>query len=312
MELIRQGCTLIIDAVDELSDPTAQIAMRLERLLHLQVGACAYFTGSTEQGFESHTDQVDIFVLQLAGSKRWRIHEPTRELPLLRDVAFAPQSPEKLVLDQVLSTGDVLYLPRGWWHSAETTEPPALHISLGIAPACGVDLLEWVAEQLLRCTTFRRDLPINGSAEEQAMYMAGLLEAITGVWNDDLLREFVRYRDLQARARQRFGLPTSATATATASTLPTDDDFLVHFAAPRAYVEVDADAVRLHADGRRWTFRESVAGLLEILVAGETPHIREIYDRYVGTICRADIRILLEDLQAAGLVYCTPVGDAQP
>jgi hypothetical protein len=131
--------------------------------------------------------------------------------------------------------------------------------------------------------------------------MEALLQAITKVWNGDLLRAFVRYRDLQARARQRFGLPSSATA----EILPPDDDFVVCFAAPRASVEVDAGAVYLYADGRRWTFDESIAELLSVLVAGEPVHVQELYARF-DAFEPQDVRLLLADLRAAGLVYSRP------
>src|SRR3712207_7263645 len=52
--------------------------------------------------------------------KRWRVYQPTREAPLLRDLDSAAVPPDTLVLDQVMTPGDVLYFPRGWWHSVET------------------------------------------------------------------------------------------------------------------------------------------------------------------------------------------------
>ncbi|MGI5214710.1 cupin domain-containing protein [Plantactinospora sp. CA-290183] len=301
-DLVRQGATLIVDAVDELSDPLQRVAADLERLLRSQVGACAYFSGTTEPAFAAHIDQVDTFVLQLHGAKRWRIYEPTREAPLLRDVVVRARPPEKVIIDEVMRPGDLLYFPRGWWHSVETTEPPAMHVTLGVAPACGTDLLEWMTEQLLGDTSFRRDIPILGSPEEQAAYMDGLLGTITKIWNPDLLRSFLQYRDLQARARQRFGFPAAATP----AILPAGDDVLVRFAAPRASIESAPGAVRLHADGRRWVFDDAVTGLLQDLLSGDALSIGELSGRHDGTLDREDLRILLEDLHAAGLLHWVP------
>lgn len=185
---VRQGATLILDSVDELWEPLQEVAMGLERRLRLQVGACAYVSGTTEPAFDSHTDQVDTFVLQIHGAKRWRIYEPTREAPLLRDMVVPSAPPEKILIDEVLYPGDVLYFPRGWWHSVETVEPPAMHVTLGVASATGTDLLEWVADQMLGDLAFRRDMPILGGGEEQSAYMDDLLQTITKMWNADLLR----------------------------------------------------------------------------------------------------------------------------
>ncbi|GLI00857.1 cupin domain-containing protein [Phytohabitans aurantiacus] len=295
---VRQGATLILDSVDELWDPLQSVAMGLERKLRLQVGACAYVSGTTEPAFGSHTDQVDTFVLQIHGAKRWRIYEPTREAPLLRDMVVRSAPPEKILIDEVLYPGDVLYFPRGWWHSVETVEPPAMHVTLGVASATGSDLLEWVADQMLGDLVFRRDMPILGGDDEQSAYMDDLLQAITKIWDADLLRSFVQYRDLQARGRQHFGLPASATG----DLLPPGDDFLVCFAAPRASIKTASGAVHLYADGRRWTFDESIADLLGVLVSGDPIHIQEVYRRF-DAFQPADLRMLLEDLRAAGLVY---------
>lgn len=297
---VRGGATLILDSADELWEPLQDVAMALEQVLRLQVGACVYVSGTTEPAFDSHTDQVDTFVLQIHGAKRWRIYAPTREAPLLRDVVVPSAPPKDILIDKVLNPGDVLYFPRGWWHSVETLDPPALHVTLGVASATGTDLLEWVADQMLNDLAFRRDLPILGTHDEQSEYMDGLLQNITKLWNGDLLRAFVRYRDLQARGRQRFGLPASATSVL----LPADDDFLVGFAAPRASVEVDSGSVYLYADGRRWTFDESVAELLAVLVSGEPVHVQTLYSRF-RMFQRKDIRLLLEDLRAAGLLYAS-------
>ena len=42
----------------------------------------AYITPPENQGFAAHYDTHDVFVLQVAGSKRWTIHAPVLEHPL--------------------------------------------------------------------------------------------------------------------------------------------------------------------------------------------------------------------------------------
>ena len=46
------------------------------------VQANAYATPAGAQGFAVHHDTHDVFVLQVAGEKRWLVYEPALELPL--------------------------------------------------------------------------------------------------------------------------------------------------------------------------------------------------------------------------------------
>ena len=86
----------------------------------------AYVTPAQNTGFSDHYDVHDVFVLQVAGEKRWRIREPVHPSPL-RDQPWTdrrtrgrrrpPRRPP--LLEETLRPGDCLYLP------AATSTPPA-------------------------------------------------------------------------------------------------------------------------------------------------------------------------------------------
>ena len=44
--------------------------------------ANSYYTPRRSQGFAVHHDTHDVFVLQVAGEKHWRVYDPLLELPL--------------------------------------------------------------------------------------------------------------------------------------------------------------------------------------------------------------------------------------
>ena len=98
----------------------------------------AYLTPAASQGFATHYDTHDVFVLQVDGRKRWRIHEPVLPDPLERqswggradEVSAVADGPP--ALDEVLEPGDALYLPRGWLHSAAAQDEASLHLTVGI------------------------------------------------------------------------------------------------------------------------------------------------------------------------------------
>jgi hypothetical protein len=71
-----------------------------------------------------------------------------------------------------LEDGDLLYIPRGWWHVALPLAEPTLHLTVGIHNRTGLDLLRWLAERMRASETFRRDLPRMSSAQVRAEHAA--------------------------------------------------------------------------------------------------------------------------------------------
>ena len=85
----------------------------------------AYLTPAGNQGFATHYDTHDVFVLQVDGRKHWRIHPPVLPRPAGEPAVGWPRRRGRRpadghpALDVVLAPGDALYLPRGWLHSAQ-------------------------------------------------------------------------------------------------------------------------------------------------------------------------------------------------
>ncbi|KAI8475926.1 MAG: cupin superfamily protein-domain-containing protein [Monoraphidium minutum] len=113
----RAGC---IHQPQRWEDDTWRLLAALEASLGSLVGANAYLTPPGTQGLAPHHDDVELWVLQTAGSKAWRCYAPLDgfELPnassgnLTQDVLGPP------VLEVTLEPGDVLYMPRGTVHQA--------------------------------------------------------------------------------------------------------------------------------------------------------------------------------------------------
>ena len=77
--------------------------------------ANVYLTPPGTQGFAPHFDDVEVFILQLEGKKRWRVYEPTTaqgRLPRFSSGNFTQEEIGLPALDTVLEAGDMLYMPR--------------------------------------------------------------------------------------------------------------------------------------------------------------------------------------------------------
>ena len=127
------GATIVLQALHYHWPPLAEFCRALDRRLGHPVQANAYFTPRDSQGLSVHHDTHDVFVLQVAGTKRWLVYEPALALPL-SDQRYAGdlEPPATPVQDVVLAPGDSLYLPRGWLHEARTSHADSLHLTVGV------------------------------------------------------------------------------------------------------------------------------------------------------------------------------------
>ncbi|HEV2060029.1 MAG TPA: cupin domain-containing protein, partial [Solirubrobacteraceae bacterium] len=114
------GATIVLQALHLHHHPVALYCRGLEVALDWPVQANAYCTPASSQGFAVHHDTHDVFVLQVSGSKRWRIYAPLVELPLKdqRWLTAAGAEVGEPLHDITLRAGDTLYIPRGWPHEA--------------------------------------------------------------------------------------------------------------------------------------------------------------------------------------------------
>ncbi|XP_044518000.1 ribosomal oxygenase 1 [Gracilinanus agilis] len=167
--LYRDGCSLRLLCPQAFSAVVWQVLSVLQEHFGSMVGANAYLTPPGSQGFAPHYDDIEAFVLQLEGKKRWRVYKPqeqVEELPQFSSPNFGPEGLGKPVLQEVLEPGDLLYFPRGFIHQAEC-EPGvhSLHLTISTFQRNSWgDLLEPLLPAALQAAMeedveFRRGLP---------------------------------------------------------------------------------------------------------------------------------------------------------
>lgn len=135
------------------------------------VGANLYLTPPNSQGFAPHYDDVEAFILQIEGQKRWRLYKPLSEnefLPRYSSKNFDQSEIGEPILDTIVKAGDLLYLPRGTIHQGVTLDNVhSLHVTLSVYQKNSwCDFLEKVLPQALNRAAendsrFREGLPLN-------------------------------------------------------------------------------------------------------------------------------------------------------
>lgn len=108
---LADGATLVMQSLHRTSSSVGAFVTRLQDEVSHPVQANAYLTPPDAVGLSEHRDLHDVLAVQLHGSKRWWVDG-------LGDVTMHP--------------GDVMYVPRGVRHRAETATETSLHLTLGI------------------------------------------------------------------------------------------------------------------------------------------------------------------------------------
>lgn len=130
-----EGYTIVLDGVETYVRAVGTLARSIEVELNFPIQVNTYITPPGQTGLAPHYDDHDVLILQVQGSKIWHLYlgadRPPRELQREKEKAVdADGLPAPT--DVCLEAGDVLYVPRGRVHSAETTSEQSIHLTVGI------------------------------------------------------------------------------------------------------------------------------------------------------------------------------------
>ena len=150
------GASLIINRVDKLWPRVHELCVRLARDFRYAYGN-VYLTPPGSQTVPPHSDDHDVFIVQLHGTKHWLVwpavhplaqHRPFADEQAGKDGRRLPDDGTSRLtlenlgppeLDVLLRPGDVLYIPRGVVHVAHTGHSMA--ISTGQSEAISGDAI---------------------------------------------------------------------------------------------------------------------------------------------------------------------------
>ena len=187
LELFADGHTVVFQGLHRTWAPITDFAGDLTTELGHPVQVNAYVTPSSSQGFSAHYDVHDVFVLQVAGEKRWRIHEPVQPAPLRAQpweqhrTEVAARAAEEPLLDTGLRPGDTLYLPRGYLHAAEALGDVSCHLTVGIHPVTRHHVLEALLDLVSDDVDVRTSLPMGVDLGDPAAVQADVAATVAAL-----------------------------------------------------------------------------------------------------------------------------------
>ena len=185
---LREGATLIFNRISEVHRPISDIAEEIGRALLCDVSVNLYAAWKTSHGFDVHWDDHDVIILQIHGDKHWQIYGVVENRFAQKGSAAANGfcQPPDPIWERTLRPGEVLYIPRGWWHFARPCDHAVAHLTVGLRPPFGDSFLRWMAKQATQRPELRRHVPLV-SDELLEKYIAAMKEALTEMLADSEL-----------------------------------------------------------------------------------------------------------------------------
>lgn len=135
--LRQPGWTLLVQAVDLHAAAAHDLLVRFRFIPAARLDDVMVSYASDRGGVGPHVDSYDVFLLQVAGRRRWRIGR-TKDTTLREGVPlkilrhFVPEQ------EWLVDPGDLLYLPPGWAHDGIAVGGDCMTCSIGFrAPSRG-------------------------------------------------------------------------------------------------------------------------------------------------------------------------------
>lgn len=262
---LRAGASLIIDSMETLHPPVTAAAEDLTRFVRAPVQANLYVTWGTSRGFDAHWDDHDTFIVQIRGTKSWTVYGPARAFPIRDDVAPNDTCPEQVCWQGVLHAGQVLHVPRGWWHQVQGAGDISVHVTFGFGQRTGVDWLRWLVDQAAHHELFRQDLPRFAQPATRHAHQQTLAERLAELAADHPLEDYLTHFDTRTPRRRRLCLPGAVDP----DSLDLAEETMLRFTPVMPRLVSENGIVQLATDRKRFTFAPAMEPMLRTLADHE-------------------------------------------
>ena len=169
----QPGWTLLVQGVDLHDSALHGLMNRFRFIPDARLDDLMISWASEGGGVGPHFDSYDVFLLQAAGKRHWRIGRQ-------KDLSLQPDVPLKILTnfvpeeEHVLEAGDMLYLPPGWAHDGIAVGEGCMTYSVGFRVPQRASL---AGELALRMTDAFEDPTLYKDAAQSATDTPALIPA---------------------------------------------------------------------------------------------------------------------------------------
>lgn len=305
--LFAEGATLIINGANKFFSRLAAYCNNVERQMRFGVQPNIYITPANSRGFDRHYDDHDVFIMQAHGTKNWRLYGSPVELPNRKQKhEWGKYASLPLRERFMLNPGDLLYIPRGHLHDADTDGEASIHITFGLHPPYLFELVQELAHRSQDSPGFRRAVPGLMSCMDAAEFATRFRAELHALVDETDISELLRTIDRRFVWRRNPG--RQAPFLDLLSLQSINDTARVAPAISMVYrLEREGGKVYLRLPGANLMFPGFLEETLKDLLGGESRRIADI----PGLLDRNGRLVLVRRLIAAGVLYVGQEGSSQ-
>lgn len=140
--------TLLVQAVNQWHPGVQDLAEQFRFIPGWRFDDVMVSFSAPGGGVGPHIDQYGVFIIQGQGTRRWRVGLPQPLKQFAADGALRHCEAFVAEIDEILTPGDILYIPPGCPHEGYA-ETPAMNYSVGFRAPDAKDLVSGFADYLL-------------------------------------------------------------------------------------------------------------------------------------------------------------------
>jgi ribosomal protein L16 Arg81 hydroxylase len=319
---LAAGGSVRLGYVERVWPPIGAVCASLSQTFGCPATANIYWTPKSARGLGKHFDLHDVIIVQVLGSKGWRLFGSPHGLPIQHFPLLAFEETSRMkgyrrsthdatnMVHQVsvaekaeeffMKSDDFLYIPRGYIHEAFTTEEESVHITFAIHSVTALDVLTVALGQAATRTPWLRKGLVPGYH-----FRSHLQDNIVS-HTEQSARDLLEHLDIRAALRE--------TLTSLHEAHPHNADDAV----PQAPLSVGEEGRRrlclrrgvfgsatrepaglvLRAGGKKVTLPHLAATVVERILSGASFSPSEL----VQTLDRSSVNALLQVLIREGIV----------
>jgi bifunctional lysine-specific demethylase and histidyl-hydroxylase NO66 len=151
------GTTVVLAALEKLHPALTQFCSELEAVFRCPIQAQASLAPPHAGELPPHRETHGIFVLQVEGTKRWRIWSDRWRSPDDNESAARFVEGNAPTMDFLLEPGASLYLPGGFTYAADASPVVSLHVAIEAKLLRWLDVIGVAAREALASLTTDHD-----------------------------------------------------------------------------------------------------------------------------------------------------------
>lgn len=197
--------TLLVQSVNLWHEGVARLIELVKFIPNWRYDDIMISYASPGGGVGPHTDQYDVFLVQIAGKRRWRVGIQNQETTLhMTEEGLQQIAPFESNIDAILTPGDIMYVPPGTPHEGiSVTE--GMTLSIGFRSPSSSEFSMMLAEELSRADDYYRDpseVVIRNSSEITSAAMYQVKDWFFDSVSDEDL--FIAFGKLQTQPKQEL------------------------------------------------------------------------------------------------------------